>query len=133
VLDRSLLDSASLRTLSNKSAFDDVSPLTFDVSPLTFDMSSAFEDVSPALDDVSPLTFDMSPAFNDVSPLTLDMSPAFDDKSSAFDDRSAEMSLACPFIIPINSCRSDSKALLCGVVVSGVSVRRPGFEGTVGR
>jgi hypothetical protein len=137
VVDMSLLDAASLRTFSNKSVFDDVSlafddvsstfedvsPVTFDVSPLTFDVSSAFDDVSSAFEDVSPVTFD-------VSLLTFDL-------RSSFDDLSARMSLACPFIFPSNSCRSDSIALLCGAAVSGsglVSVRRPipcGFEGTV--
>jgi len=172
VLDMSLLDATSLRTFSNKSAFDDVSlafddvspstfdvslafddvsPLTFDVSPAfedlspsTFDLSSSFDDLSSSFDDLSPLTFDVSVSFDDlsslfddVSPLTFDVSVSFDDLSLAFDDCSARMSLACPFIVPNNSCRSDSIALLCGAAVSGselVSVRRPipcGFEGTV--
>jgi hypothetical protein len=70
------------RTLSNKLTFDDVSPSTFDVS-------SALDDVRVEFEDVSPLTFDMS--------------SSFDDLSWALDDRSAEMSLACPLIIPNNS------------------------------
>jgi hypothetical protein len=105
----SLLAAARLRTFSNKSAFEDV--------------SLAFEDVSSAFENVSPLTFD-------VSPLTLDLSPSLDDLS-------LRMSLACPFIFPSNSCRSDSIALLCRAAVSGsglVSVRHPipgSFEGAV--
>jgi hypothetical protein len=151
VLDMSLLDATSLRTFSNKSAFDDVSLAFDDVSPSTFDVSLAFDDVSPltfdvspAFEDLSPSTFDLSSSFDDLSssfddlsPLTFDVSVSFDDLSLAFDDCSARMSLACPFIVPNNSCRSDSIALLCGAAVSGselVSVRRPipcGFEGTV--
>jgi hypothetical protein len=130
VLDMSLLDAASLCTFSNKSLFDNVS-LGFD------NVSSAFKDVSPVTFNVSLLTFDVSSAFEDVSPWTFDLRLSFDDLSVAFDDWSARMSLACPFIFPSNSCRSDSIALLCGAAVSGsglVSVRRPipcGFEGTV--
>ena len=132
----SVLDAARLRTFSNKSAFDDVS-FAFD------DVSFAFDDVSPLTLDVSPSTLDVSSVFNDVSLLTLSLSPSlddlsssFDDLSSSFDDLSLRMSLACPSIFPSNSCRSASIALLCEVVVSGpelVSVRRPGFEDTVGR
>ena len=40
------------RTLSNKSAFEDVSPSTFKVS-------SALDDVRLSFEDVSPLTFDV--------------------------------------------------------------------------
>jgi hypothetical protein len=111
----SVLDAARLRTFSNKSAFDDVSPSTLDVSSV--------------FDDVSPLTLNLSPSLDDLS-------SSFDDLSSSFDDFSLRMSLACPFIFPSNSCRSDSIASLCGAAVSGsglVSVRRPipcGFEGT---
>jgi hypothetical protein len=123
VLDISLLAAARLRTFSNKSAFEDV--------------SLVFEDVSPSTFDVSPLTLDLSPSLDDLSPSTLNLSPSLDDLSSSFDDLSLRMSLACPFIFPSNSCRSDSIALLCGAAVSGsglVSVRRPipgGFEGAV--
>ena len=113
VLDMSLLDSASLHTFSNKSAFDD--------------MSFAFDDVSSAFEDVSTLTLDVSSMFDDAS-------LAFDDMNSSFNDFSLPMSLACPHILPNNSCRSDSIALLCGAAVSGsglVSVQCPGFEGTI--
>jgi hypothetical protein len=82
-----------------------------------------------AFNNISPLTFNVSSAFDDVSPLTFNM-------SLVLDDRSAEMSLACPSIFPSNSCWNASIALLCEMVVSGpklVSVRHPGFEGTVGR
>jgi hypothetical protein len=145
----SVLDATSLCTFSCNSTFDDVSPLTFDVSivfddvsPLTFDVSivfddvstvfddvsTVFDDVSPAFEDVSPSTLDVSMAFDNVSPLTFDVSPLTFDLSSSFDDLSSRMSLACPFIFPSNSCRSDSIALLCGVAAIGnrlVSVRRP--------
>lgn len=79
VLDMSLLDAPSSFTFSNRSSFDEV-------SPLTFDMSLAFEDTSSAFEDVSPLTFDVSSAFKDVSPLTFDISLVFEDVSSVFED-----------------------------------------------
>jgi hypothetical protein len=105
----SLLAAVRLRTFSNKSAFEDVSLSTFYVSMVFKDVSSAFKDVSP---------------------LTLDLSPLLDNLS-------LQMSLACPFIFPSNSCQSDSIALLGGAVVSGselVSVQHPipgGFKGAV--
>jgi hypothetical protein len=139
----SLLDALSLCISSNKSVFEEVS-LAFeevssafeDVSPLTFDVSSAFEDVSSAFEDVSLLTFNVSLTFEDVSSFTFDVSLTFEDTRSAFEDLSARISSACPFIIPSNSCRSDSTVLSYGAAASGtglVSVRRPipcVFEGT---
>jgi methyl-accepting chemotaxis protein len=135
VIDMSLLDAKSFFTSPNKSTFEDVSSAFEDVSPVTFDVSSAFEDVSPLTFDMSSAFEDVSSAFEDVSPLTFNMSLAFEDASSAFEDVSAQISLACTFIFPSNSFRSKSMALSCGAAVSGsglVSVRRPipcGFKG----
>ena len=79
VPDMLLLATASLRTSSHNSSFEDVSWVFEDVSWAFEDVSWAFEDVSPSTCDVSPLTFDVSLAFEDVSSAFDDLRPSFDD------------------------------------------------------
>jgi hypothetical protein len=69
----------------------------FDMSLLNAASFCTFSNKS-AFDKVSPLTFVMSLAFEDVSMLTFDF-------SSSFNNLSAWISLACPFILPSNSCQ----------------------------
>jgi hypothetical protein len=95
----SLLDTASLCTLSNKSAFNKV--------------SLSFEDASSVLEDVNTLN-GLKSSNTELTSKALTFGV-----SSVFEDLSAQISLACPFIFPSNSCRSDSEVLSCGAVASG--------------